>query len=140
MTMTNVEIVCDMLHRQYNLRDITAVDDAIAENHIDHNPLPGQEPGRAGVRKLIQDVIDRGENHVEIHESFGSGDLVATRYTVTSKHSGEMFGIPAEGKVTTARIIGIDRLENGQIVESWGEYNSLEMMQQLGLVPENAGH
>jgi len=138
--MTNPEIVCDMLHRQWNLRDITAVDDAIAENHIDHNPTPGQAQGRAGVRAAIQALIDTADNHCEIHESFGSGDLVATRYTMTSTHSGDMFGIPAAGKTTKAHVVEIDRLENGVIVESWGEYNSFEMMQQLGVIPEGIGH
>ncbi len=138
MPMSNVEIVRDMLHRQYNERDITAVD-YIAEDHIDHNPTPGQEPGREGVRKLIAGVIDRPDLKCEIHDCFGSGDLVATRYTVTATHDGEFFGVPAAGKTTSTRIIGIDRLKDGLIVESWGEYNPLEMMQQLGVLPEDFG-
>ena len=48
MTKTNPEIVADMLLRQYNERDLTVVDDYIAEDHFDHNPMPGQGSGRAG--------------------------------------------------------------------------------------------
>jgi steroid delta-isomerase-like uncharacterized protein len=135
--MSNCEIVRNMLLRQYNERDVSVVDEVIAENHIDHNPTPGQEEGRAGVKKLISDMLETGDFSVEVHEVFGEGALVASRYTVTAKHRGEFMGMPADGKVTTTRVIGIDRLENGQIVESWGEYNPLEMMQQLGVLPDD---
>ena len=46
---------------------------------------------------------------------------------------------PRPARPPSTRIIGIDRLENGVIVESWGEYNPLEMMQQLGVLPEDFG-
>jgi predicted ester cyclase len=131
----NVEVVSGMLLRQYNERDVTAVD-VIAENHIDHNPTPGQEHGREGVRKLIAGVLESSDVKCEIHDCFGSGDLVATRYTLTSTHRGDLFGMPAAGKTTVTRIIEIDRVQNGEIVESWGEFNPLEMMQQLDLMPE----
>jgi predicted ester cyclase len=132
----NCEIVRNMLLRQYNDGDLSVVDEVIAENHIDHNPTPGQESGRAGVKKLLAGVLNSGDFHVDVHEIFGAGDLVASRYTVRATHHGDFMGMSAAGKVTETRIIGIDRLENGQIVESWGEYNPLEMMQQLGVVPQ----
>jgi predicted ester cyclase len=133
----NCEIVRNMLLRQYNDRDLSVVDEVIAENHIDHNPTPGQEAGRAGVKKLLAGVLSSGDFNVEVHEVFGAGDLVASRYTVSATHHGDFMGMSAAGKVTKTRVIGIDRLENGQIVESWGEYNPLEMMQQLGVLPQD---
>jgi predicted ester cyclase len=135
--MSNCEIVRNMLLRQYNERDVSVVDEVIAEHHIDHNPTPGQEEGRAGVKKLISGMLETGDFNVEVHDVFGDGEMVASRYTITAKHRGEFMGMPADGKVTTTRVIGIDRLVNGQIVESWGEYNPLEMMQQLGVLPDD---
>ena len=134
MTKSNSGIVCDLLHRQYNLRDITAVDDYIAEDHVDHNPIPGQEQGREGVRKAIQHVIDDAETTCQIHLVISEGDLVCSRYTLTKQHTRDFLGIRADGKTTRFHVIGIDRLENGQIIESWGALNSLDALgNQLGV-------
>jgi predicted ester cyclase len=121
-----------MLLRQYNERDITAVDDYIAENHIDHNPMPDQLSGRAGVRKLIEGILAIADVHAEIHSSFGEGDLVSTRYSMTMTYRDDFFGFPTAGKTATVHVVEIDRVEDGKIVESWGESNVLAVMQQLG--------
>jgi predicted ester cyclase len=128
-----------MLLRQYNQRDITAVDDYIAEHHIDHNPMPDQESGRAGVRKLIESVLAGGEVEAEIHASFGVGDLVCTRYTMTMTHRDDFLGYPTAGKTTAIHVVEVDRVEDGMIVESWGESNVLAVLQQLGQ-PSGAAH
>jgi C-1 hydroxylase len=139
VTLSNTEVVRDMLHRQWNEGDITAVD-YIAVDHIDHNPTPGQEHGRAGVRKLIAGSLASGDYSVEIHAVFGAGDLVASRYTITASHHADFMGMEAAGKTTKTRVIGIDRVVDGQILESWGEYNPLEMMEQLGALPAGLSH
>src|ERR1700674_3464736 len=100
MPNANCEIVRNMLLRQYNEGDLSVVDEVIAENHIDHNPTPGQEGGRAGVKRLLTQVLSSGEFSVEVHAVLGDGDLVASRYTVRAKHHGDFMGMPAEGKVT----------------------------------------
>ena len=131
MPNPNCHVVTDMLHRQYNERDLSAVDDYIAEDHIDHNPMPGQEHGRAGVKKLIADVLEHGEVKAEIHESFGDGDLVSTRYTITMTYNGDFMGFPMAGKTTSIHICEIDRVKDGKIVESWGESNALAVLQEI---------
>jgi predicted ester cyclase len=134
MAQSNVDAVRDMLHRQWNLHDIDAVD-YIAVDHIDHNPTPGQGQGRAAIKKIIAEMLASGDFSVDIHAIFGDGDLVASRYTVSAVLHGDFMGMPAAGKVTKTRVIGIDRVKDGQLLESWGEYNPLEMMEQLGVLP-----
>ena len=36
--------------------DLSAVDEVIAEDYVDHNPFPGQAPGREGVKQIITDM------------------------------------------------------------------------------------
>ena len=45
-------------------------------------------------------------------------------------------GIPASGKTSTVTGIGIDRFEDGKIVEVWGNWDTLGMLQQIGAIPE----
>jgi predicted ester cyclase len=60
-----------------------------------------------------------------------SGDRVAVRWTAIGTHQGDQLGVPATGK--QVRLTGIDilRIEDGRLVERWGETNGLEMMQQI---------
>jgi predicted ester cyclase len=134
MALSNVEVVRDMLHRQWNLHDIAAVD-YIAIDHIDHNPTHGQGQGRAAIKEVIGAMLAAGDFSVEIHTVFGEGDMVASRYTVSAVLHGDFMGMPAAGKKTRSHVVGIDRVADGQLLESWGEYNALEMMEQLGLLP-----
>jgi predicted ester cyclase len=127
----NCFVVTDMLLRQYNERDLSAVDEYIAEDHIDHNPMHDQLQGRAGVKKLIADVLASADVTAEIHNSFGEGDLVFTRYTTTIRPRGDFLGFPADGKTVSVHVLEMDRVRDGQIVESWGESNFATQMQAL---------
>ena len=49
-----------------------------------------------------------------------------------------MPGLPASHNKVTVTGIGIDRVENGKIVEGWNNWDTLGMMQQLGAVPAGA--
>jgi predicted ester cyclase len=44
-------------------------------------------------------------------------------------------GMPATGRRVTLSGIDILRIAGGRIVERWGEFNSGEMLQQLGAPP-----
>jgi predicted ester cyclase len=54
---------------------------------------------------------------------------------VRGTHEGELMGIPATGKQVEFTETHISRIANGKIVERWGEWDVLGMMQQLGAVP-----
>ena len=64
------------------------------------------------------------------------GDKVVTRYTVSSIHQGEFFGVAATGEQITMSGISIDRFEDGKMVEEWPEYDLLGVMRQIGAVPD----
>jgi predicted ester cyclase len=44
-------------------------------------------------------------------------------------------GIPPTGKQVKVSGITIDRLEGGKIVEEWGSFDQLGMLQQIGVIP-----
>ncbi|MEO1070358.1 MAG: ester cyclase, partial [Cyanobacteria bacterium J06638_6] len=52
----------------------------------------------------------------------------------TAKHLSEFQGLPATGKQISLSIMHIDRIEEGKIVEHWGQGDALGLMQQLGVV------
>ncbi len=69
-----------------------------------------------------------------IEDMVAEGDKVTTRFTEHGTQQGEMMGAPASGKWVTVTGMSISRFEKGKIVEVWGEFDRLGMLQQLGLI------
>jgi steroid delta-isomerase-like uncharacterized protein len=70
-----------------------------------------------------------------IEEMVAEGDKVAKRWTYRGTHSGEFMGIPATGKEISMTAITIYRISGGKVAECWWNYDSLGVMQQLGVIP-----
>ena len=61
---------------------------------------------------------------------------VVARWTARGTHAGALMNIPPTGKQVTLKGIDILRNEDGKIVERWGEFDALGMLQQLGVIPQ----
>lgn len=72
--------------------------------------------------------------HVQIEDQLAEGDRVATRWTGTGTHNGELAGIPATGKQVTLPGMEIVRIADGKLVEGWEGYDSGTLMRQLGVM------
>lgn len=70
----------------------------------------------------------------QFDEIIVEGNKVVTCGTFTARHSGEFQGLPPTGKQIEISIMHIDRLENGLIVEHWGQGDAQGLMQQLGIM------
>ena len=68
-------------------------------------------------------------------EQIAEGDLVVTRWTATGTHQGDLMGLPPTGKQATVSGIHVDRFAGGKAVESWGIFDQLGLLQQLGAIP-----
>ena len=64
------------------------------------------------------------------------GDKVVTRWTGRGTHQGELMGISPTGNQLEITGLTIDRIEGGQVVETWDQYDTLGMLRQLGAIPE----
>ena len=125
----------------FNGGDPDALDDVVSADSVDHDPYnPHAGEGREGLKKTIA-MYRHGfpDLHISIDDQIAEGDKVVTRWTGTGTHQGDLMGAPPTGKSSTVTGIGIDRIENGQIVEAWGNWDTLGMFQQLGLAGEPAG-
>jgi steroid delta-isomerase-like uncharacterized protein len=120
--------------------DLENVEKYFAADYVDHTALPGLPPGREGVKATVNMFASAlSDTKLVIDDQIAEGDKVVTRWTSTTTHTGEFLGIPATGKRIKVTGIGISRFEGGKVVESWTEYDSIGMMQQLGVVPQPGG-
>ena len=108
------------------------VNEIFSADVVDHNPLPGQPPGRAGIEQVIG-VYHAAfpDLHVTNDDIIVAGDRAVLRWSALGTHEGDQLGVPATHR--QVRMTGIDilRIADGRIVERWGETNGLETMQQI---------
>ena len=71
--------------------------------------------------------------HVE--DMLAEGHTVVTRWVGTGTQDGDLPGIPAAGGKVAVPGVWYQRLENGKVVESWQVWDTLRMLQQLGVIP-----
>lgn len=108
------------------------VDEIFAPDVVDHNPLPGQRPGRDGIKQVIaQYHAAFPDLRVGNEEVIISGDRGVLRWSATGVHEGDQLGFPATHRHVRMTGIDIVRINDGRTVERWGETNGLEMMQQI---------
>ena len=72
---------------------------------------------------------------VTIHEVIVEGDKVVTRKTFSGTHRAEWMGVPASGRKNSFGGIDIVRIAGGKVVEHWGEFDMLTLLQQIGALP-----
>ena len=69
-----------------------------------------------------------------IDDLVAEGDKVAARITMSGTHTGSFMGIPPTGKRISFTGMYVARVDDGKIVEHWGEEDSVSLLQQLGVL------
>ena len=114
--------------------DYDAFGDYITEDSIDHNPMPGQPPGLEGVKYIFKSLkAAMPDFSEEIVDMVAEGDKVVVQSISRGTHQGELMGIPPTEESVTISGITIDRIADGKIVETWGNWDALGMLGQLGV-------
>jgi steroid delta-isomerase-like uncharacterized protein len=127
-------IVCRFF-REIDRGNVSIVDELCAPNHLFHTP--GSPPLDAtGHKQLLEMHRSAFADWTQsIEDMIAEGDKVVTRFTFRATHKGDLMGIPATGKQIAIAAVAIDRLAGGKIVEEWTVFDSLGMLQQLGVAP-----
>ena len=95
--------------------------------------------GITGLKDLITSL--RGafpDLTATVDEQVAEGDKVVSRVTMTGTHEGEFMGMPATGKSFTIPGVSIWEVRGGQLISEWVNWDSMGMMQQLGVIPAPA--
>jgi steroid delta-isomerase-like uncharacterized protein len=119
--------------------NIDLVDELLAPDYVNHTPAsPDQPTGPEGVKGVVSMFRSAMPDLRVVIEDMIAGEdgKVAVRYTLEGTHEGELFGVPPTGKRLSIKSIAVERVSEGKIREHWRVTDSLDMMQQLGVVPE----
>jgi steroid delta-isomerase-like uncharacterized protein len=137
MLETNKAISRRIVEEIFNEGRLDAADEIVTSDFIGHDPASpepivgpeGLKRNADGYRTAFPDV------RLTIDDQIAEGDRVVTRWTARGTHQAELFGIPATGKQSTVTGMTIDRIVEGRIVESWTNWDTLGLLQQLGALP-----
>jgi steroid delta-isomerase-like uncharacterized protein len=136
MSTVNQQILRRFFEELFNHGDLSVADEIVGANYVNHNAVPGEAPGREGLKTFVAYLLTAiPDIHFTIEDQIIAQDKVVTRFSVTGAQQGEFAGIPPTGKFVQVTGINIHRVGDGQIQEAWLNWDELGMMQQLGVIP-----
>jgi steroid delta-isomerase-like uncharacterized protein len=118
------------------------VDELFDPDYIDHAVPAGMPPaqGTGYFKQFYTMMLQAFPNvHATIHDQIAEGDKVTTRKTFRGTHQGEFMGIPPTGKDIELLVIDVFRVNSSKLVEHWGAWDRLSMLEQLGAMPPPKG-
>ena len=125
------------LEEAFNSGNLAVVDELVAPEFVNHDaalpePTTGIEATKASIGAYREAFPDL---RLTIEQQVAEGEYVTTRWSARGTHQGDLMGMAATGKQATVTGITIDRIVDGRFVESWTNWDTLGLMQQLGVIP-----
>ncbi len=106
------ESLMRLFYAAFNARNLDALDEVMATDVVDHNPIPDQPAGLAGVKLALAGFYAAfSDIQIEIEQILVAGDYVTVRQVARGVHDGDFLGIPATGKPVEIRSHDIGRME-----------------------------
>jgi serine phosphatase RsbU (regulator of sigma subunit)/predicted ester cyclase len=118
--------------------DLAAVEEMLAPDFVDHNLIPGQQPGRDGyLRSFTAYHAAYSDPRYVIEKQVAEGDEVVTSFTVSASHDrGEWMGLMPTGQKFEALLILVHRIVGGKITDEWAQGSGLAELTQRRLEQE----
>ncbi len=122
-----------VIDEMFNKGNLDLADEVFAHDYVAHDPaMPEDIHGPEGFKEFVGMYHSAFPDlHVEIEEQLAEGDLVATRWTATGTHEGDLMGIAPTGNRVTLPGMEIVRFSGGKLAEGWEGYDSMVLMQHL---------
>ena len=134
MSEQNKELVRRFADEVVNRHDVDAANAIIADDFVEHEP--GFGSGLGGFKEGFgMRFVAFPDLTVRIHELLAEGDKVVARMTYRGTHRGDFLGLAASGKLIQVHAMDIVRIDHDKMVEHWGLFDMLALLQQLEVVP-----
>lgn len=120
----------------WNNGNADAADELVHPNVVDHQLYPGQEQGIDGFKRLVREWrIGFPDMTEEIEEIIVQGEIAVGRFRLRGTHDGPFLGQEPTGRSVDIRGIDMVRVVDGRITDFWYNEQTLEFLQQLGVLP-----
>jgi predicted ester cyclase len=138
-TTSNLLLCRDFAQKMINERDLTLAPDFIAADSVHHEfgDVPEDYQGGPRAMAAFLNLYLRAfpDLQVTFEDSMADRDRVVSRWRFEGTQNGPLMGIAPSGRRISIEGIRIDRIAGGKIVESWMQWDSLAMLEQIGALP-----
>ena len=127
-----------LLEEVWGKGNLDITHELIAQDFVRHGPdvEGGQITGRDAFKALVTSYrTGLPDMEVPVIEMFEIDDRVVTSWRVTGTNTGEVLGQEPTGRAIDISGQHILRFADEHIVEEWVSYDTLGLIQQLGLQP-----
>jgi steroid delta-isomerase-like uncharacterized protein len=126
----------------WNSKKLEATHELMTSDYAHHDP---QAPVAPKGIEAYKDFVLHFHNafpdlRFHIEDEFSDGQKVASRWTATATHKGDLSGIAPTGKRISVTGMTIAKVKDGKVIESWSNWDTLGLMQQLGVAPSAGEH
>jgi predicted ester cyclase/phenylpyruvate tautomerase PptA (4-oxalocrotonate tautomerase family) len=128
----NKQIMRRMIEEIWNQGNLATADELFAPDHTSPS-APQLPPGAEGVKILVKMFREAmPDYHMDIDLIVADDTQVTARFTQSGTHTGgDLLGMKASGRKATWTEIGVLKIKDDKIVQSWYEVDMLSMIQQL---------
>jgi steroid delta-isomerase-like uncharacterized protein len=121
----------------FNQRNLDALSEFYAPDAVWHQPDQDLEGLEEVKQWLARPFMAFPDLNVSVEDVIAEDDKVVIRYTSRGTHQGETAGLgPPTGRQIELEGLAMQRFEGGKIVEFWDRFDTLSLLQQLGLASE----
>ena len=135
----NKALTLQMYDEVWNKGNLDFVSIAVSPKYLDHPPTRFFEVPRRGREALREAAIHfRGampDFHDQPIQICAEGDRVTYLGRISGTFTGPFFDFKPTGNKVSVLGINEFRFEDGVIVERWGIFDVMGMMQQMGVIP-----
>ena len=130
----NKALVRRAFEEGWNAGNLDVFDEVTSPDHVLHDPtVPEDVVGVDGMKGFASALLGAFPDlRFSIEEQIAEGDMVATRWTSSATHEGELMGIAPTGNRTGVSGVTVSRISGGKIVEDWNNWDALGLMRQIG--------
>jgi len=116
--------------------ELDKLDDMVVEDYVEHEPIPGQPPGRDGLKWAYRIFNEPFPDFAfDFQDMVAEGDLIFARGGGSGHNTGSFMGIPPTNKPVKYSGTRLFRMKDGKLLEGWINLDMLGLMQQLGAIP-----
>lgn len=129
----NKALVARVINEVLNKENYALIDELLSDNLVEHDP---NQEKRADAKESFKATVQAfksafPDGQTIIESQVAEGDIVVTRWRITGTHKGIFMGIEATNKKIEMTGMFYDRVLDGQLHETWSNWDLFGLMRQL---------
>lgn len=128
----NLETAERWTNEVWNEQNLDVLDEIAAPTILHHGAAFPDVSGIDGVKGALSRQFETFPDlSLVVDDAFADDNVAVVRWSGSATQEGEFLGEPGSGSTVNVTGVNVYRMECGQIVESWSEMNTLDMLYQI---------